>query len=149
LRFHVVGGHAGDIPFYEATKAQMQRRANLTFHGPVPYGSVNEFYARARVLVNVSDVEGFPNSYLQAWIRGTPVAAYFDPDSMIARNELGVAADSYEALREAVALFASNEPAWQAASARCRAFMAARFREESVLRPYVQAVDRSIRQVSA
>jgi glycosyltransferase involved in cell wall biosynthesis len=142
LRFHVVGGPVpGDQAFYEATKAQMQQRANLTFHGPVQYESVNSFYSRARVLVNVSDIEGFPNSYLQAWSRGTPVAAYFDPDNMIARNRLGVAAKSYEELCEAVATLAAQERAWEEASARCQRFMAARFGADTILRPYLEALD--------
>jgi glycosyltransferase involved in cell wall biosynthesis len=150
LRFHVVGGPVpGDHAFYEATKAQMQQRANLVFHGAVPYSAVNRFYGRARVLVNVSDIEGFPNSYLQAWTRGTPVAAYFDPDAMISRNRLGAAAKSYEALREAVAALATDEYSWQAASARCRALMAARFDANAVLQPYLRALELSLVQKGA
>ena len=48
----------------------------MTFHGAVPYRDAGALYSRARVLVNTSDVEGFPNTYLQAWASGTPVVAF-------------------------------------------------------------------------
>lgn len=141
LRFHVVGGPVpGDQAFYETTKQQMQQRANLTFHGAVPYDAVSQFYARARVLVNVSDIEGFPNSYLQAWVRGTPVAAYFDPDAMIVRHRLGTAAKSYEELLGAVRTLASEQDAWERASTRSRAFMRERFGEDATVDAYVSAL---------
>ena len=53
--------------------------------------SIDALYDRAKVLVNTSDVEGFPNSYLQAWIRGVPVVTLIDPDGVIEREGLGVA----------------------------------------------------------
>src|SRR5262249_55518797 len=71
LSFHMAGGA---MPGQEAFFAQAQERArshaNMTFHGPIPYHDVNPLYGRARVFVNTSDIEGFPNSYLQAWAAG-------------------------------------------------------------------------------
>ena len=37
---------------------------NLTLCGRGPYHEIGDFYDRAKVFVNTSDVEGFPNSFL-------------------------------------------------------------------------------------
>jgi glycosyltransferase involved in cell wall biosynthesis len=105
----------------------------------VPYHDVNEFYEQARVYVNTSEIEGFPNSYLQAWVRGTPVIAYFDPDGLIAREGLGVAVSTQEELIEAIRSLTTDATRWREASRRCRDFMRRRFSEDQVLQPYVEA----------
>nr|PZN61587.1 MAG: hypothetical protein DIU62_13230 [Pseudomonadota bacterium] len=142
LRMHMIGGAQ---PRFESLYADIERRAaalpHLTFHGPVPYHQVNGFYERARVFVNTSDSEGFPNSYLQAWARGVPVVAFFDPDGVIAREGLGRAVRGLAEMQQAVRELAGNPAAWQAASQRCRAFMAREYGEDRILAPYMSAFD--------
>ena len=41
------------------------------------------------MFVNTSNIEGFPNSFLQAWVRGVPVVSFFDPDGLITNKCLG------------------------------------------------------------
>ncbi len=143
LEVHMIGGADSSA---EGLYRDVQRRAaeisNLTFHGPVPYHDVNEYYERSRVFVNTSDSEGFPNSYLQAWIRGTPVIAFFDPDGIIAREGLGHAVSSLEEMARAVRQLASNEAEWRAASARCKAYMQREYGEDKILAPYLQTIQR-------
>jgi glycosyltransferase involved in cell wall biosynthesis len=142
LSFHLAGGAMpGQEAFFERARLQAQSYPNLSFHGHIPYHDVNPLYGRARVLVNTSDIEGFPNSYLQAWAAGTPVVAFFDPDGLIARERLGIAVRTAEELRDAVQELATNESAWLAASQRCRAFMARAYAEEVVLAPYRTLID--------
>lgn len=138
LNFHMVGGEQGG---FEALYADIARRAealpNLTFHGRVPYHDMGAHYAGARVFVNTSDSEGFPNSYLQAWIRGTPVVAFFDPDRTIERERLGFAAASLDDMQERIARLVADPVQWAGTSARCRRYMEQRFGEERILAPYL------------
>lgn len=140
VRFEMVGGTQ---PREEALFDQVEREAralpNLRFAGPVPYARVGGHFESARVFVNTSDVEGFPNTYLQAWARGVPVVAFFDPDGIIAREGLGHAASSMEDLAGAVSRLTSDEAQWRAASERCLEFMAREFPEDRVLAPYIRA----------
>jgi glycosyltransferase involved in cell wall biosynthesis len=140
LGSHMIGGPQ---PGFEHLFAEISRKAaavpSLTFHGRVPYHDVNEFYERARVFVNTSDSEGFPNSYLQAWVRGTPVVAFFDPDGIIAREGLGLAVSSDEEMRQASLQLASDPVVWGAASERCRNYMRRNFDTEVILEPYLSA----------
>lgn len=75
---------------------QAVRRAseapNVTVHGPVPFEKVAQCYREAACLVSTSAYEGFPNTFIEAWSHGLPVISTFDPDHLIARRELGVAA---------------------------------------------------------
>lgn len=146
--FHMVGGV---VPGQGTLFQEMQRasagRANLVVHGPLPYRQANALYGRARVLLNTSDIEGFPNSYLQAWMRGVPVVALFDPDRVIEREGLGVVAPCPAQMSQALKSLLEDAGAWQAASDRCRRFMAREYGEDRVLADYLDTFDTVMRKV--
>jgi glycosyltransferase involved in cell wall biosynthesis len=139
---HMVGGPLPDEDgLYESIRRDAALRPNLTFHGRMSYSDVNAMYARARLLVNTSEVEGFPNVYLQAWIRGVPVVSYIDPDGVIGRNGLGAVVESSAQMREAILRLLGDPGALASVSSRCRAFMAREFNEERILTPYLTAFE--------
>ena len=140
VSFHMIGGTVPNAEaFFESVKAQAASRSNVTFHGAVAYRNVGSFYSRARVFVNTSDVEGFPNTYLQAWASGTPVVAFFDPDRVIEREGLGAAVHSADEMTAAVRHLTSHEAEWRAARERCLAFIERHYSDDVVLQPYLQA----------
>jgi glycosyltransferase involved in cell wall biosynthesis len=145
LRFHMAGGVVPGLEsYFEEIKHEAARLPNLTFHGSKPYGEVGRLYEGARVFVNTSDTEGFPNTYLQAWASGTPVVAFFDPDGLIAREGLGAAVHSTEEMVEAVKRLTSDPVHWAAVSARCRAFVEREFGDDIVLQPYRDSIARAV-----
>jgi glycosyltransferase involved in cell wall biosynthesis len=140
VSFHMVGGTVnGAEPFFATVQAQAAGRSNVTFHGAVPYREVSAFYSRARVFVNTSDVEGFPNTYLQAWASGTPVVAFFDPDGVIAREGLGAAVRTADEMTAAVQRLTIDESEWRAARERCLSFIERHYSEDAVLQQYLQS----------
>jgi glycosyltransferase involved in cell wall biosynthesis len=135
---------------YERVSADAAGVGNLTFHGRLPYRATNQLFERARVFVNTSDVEGFPNTFLQAWVRGVPVVSFFDPDGVIQREGLGHAVASLDEMARVAHRLATDNDAWHAAGARCRAYMARCHGEEQILVPYLAAVERAaMRPLSA
>lgn len=139
-RFVMIGGAGpGLVDYFEKMKAYAAGAPNLEFLGRVPYHDVNDYYSRARVFVNTSDVEGYPNSYLQAWIRGTPVATFIDPDGVIAREGLGAAPAGDEEMAVAVERLLADGEQWRQASRRAVEYMAREFAEADILRPYLEA----------
>jgi len=145
VSFHLVGGpHEPEL--YEQIKRRAETLRNVTFHGPVPYRQVGHFYDRCRVFLNTSDIEGFPNSYLQAWIRGTPVVAFFDPDGLIRRKALGQAVSSLDEMRLAVFSLLTNASLLQCVGARCREYMLRQYGDDVVLKPYLQMLERLVPQ---
>lgn len=138
VKIHMVGGPLpGEDTLFREIAKTAATRPNVTFHGRLSYRDANDLYGRARVLVNTSDVEGFPNSYLQAWIRGVPVVTLIDPDGVIEREGLGIAARYPAQIPDAVRYLLGDPPAWKAASDRCRMFMAREYGEDRVLATYL------------
>jgi glycosyltransferase involved in cell wall biosynthesis len=143
MSVHMIGGRIADSAnIFDQTRQRANALPNVMFHGQVPYHEVNDYFAKALVFMNTADIEGFPNSYLQAWSRGTPVVAFFDPDGLIARQGLGVAVRDMEEMRQAVRDLTTNRELWLAMSARCVAFMRREFNEDRILAPYLDTFRR-------
>lgn len=68
---------------------------NLELIERVPRNEIKEYFDQAKVFVNTSDVEGFPNTFVEAGIGSTPILSYkVDPDSFIQEYECGYFADA-------------------------------------------------------
>ncbi len=67
---------------------------NLTAMGELPHDEALKWVARAWVLVNTSEEEGFPNVFLEAWYLRTVVLTYgADPDNLVSSG-LGIKVSS-------------------------------------------------------
>jgi glycosyltransferase involved in cell wall biosynthesis len=141
IRFHMIGGPMPNHErFFETVRRQAADVANVQFHGPVPYHEIGAFYERARVFAGTSEVEGFPNTYLQAWMRGTPVVAFLDPEALLTRKALGRRVTSIDELCATIEFFNTHAAEWEAVSIRTREYMDARCNSDALIVPYVEAL---------
>src|SRR4029077_20214301 len=127
---------------FERVRLAASRVRNVNFHGPLPYRITQRLFDRARVFVNTSDIEGFPNTFLQAWARGIPVVSFFDPDGVVRREGLGVAVASVEEMAAAVQQLAVDPQVWGETSARCLEYIARRYGEDQTVTPYLETLGR-------
>lgn len=142
LKFCMIGGEQPGFPrLYAEMSAAAVSLPNLDFAGRVPYHDMARRYAGARVFVNTSDSEGFPNSYLQSWIHGTPTVAFFDPDGVIRRRGLGHAVATLDDMEACIRRLLADRDHWTACSGRCRQYMADSFGEEEVIAPYLRGIE--------
>lgn len=107
LRFEAAGGPARNQEAYYREKQEEARAVpNLRWHGFVPHEGVDEILLRAFAFVNttvplrgISNLEGFPNVYLEAWRNGVPVLTVEnDPDGLLRTRGSGLHCETLESL---------------------------------------------------
>ena len=73
---------------------ELETFPNVVVHGALNRRKTLEAIAGAKALLNTSPVEGFPNTFLEAWALGTPVISLFvDPGGIVKSNHLGYACE--------------------------------------------------------
>jgi glycosyltransferase involved in cell wall biosynthesis len=106
VRFVMAGasaGGSGTADWNAAVMAQIRQARNLDYLGPLPQTEINRLFAHAHVFVNTSKWEGFPNTFIQAWMREVPVVSLsVDPDQLLAHGNMGIVAENPGALASAV-----------------------------------------------
>jgi len=122
-RFRIVGGPSAEADgeaLFARMKAAAAKLRNLEFVGFVPFAEIDAHFNSARVFVNTSDYEGFPNTFLQSWSRGIPTVSFCDTGSTVYGERIvNVAEDMIhmEALIERLML---NESFWIKTGRRAR-----------------------------
>lgn len=125
-RFTVIGGYAGNERYASGLTDALTRLSNVTHIPFVPPAGMDAYYRGARALLNTSSFEGFPNTYLHSWAHGVPVVTIgIDPDDIIAKNEIGIVAGSFERFVEAVRSFRPDGSARSETAARAIAYVKA------------------------
>ncbi len=67
---------------------------NIEFLGELPQAEVNDWLGKASLLVNTSTYEGFSNTFVQAWMRKTPVFTLnVNPSKIFDSQKIGACAD--------------------------------------------------------
>jgi glycosyltransferase involved in cell wall biosynthesis len=136
-RCHLVGGAADNESEVARSVAEAVRSVtNLTWHGRLSYTRTRELFARARLFVSTSRIEGFPNTFLQAWAHGVPVLSYFDPDGLIRDRGLGVVVAGPDQMQAQAQRLLADRCALDEAAQRCLDHMDRHYRAEDLLRPY-------------
>ncbi len=105
VKFTLAGGPLPGLrggTYFEDVSAAASRLPNVDMPGAVRYADSGRWIERAKIFLNTSIVEGFPNTFLQAWSRGVPVVSFFDPDGLIRRLQLGAVPASTDDMRESI-----------------------------------------------
>ncbi len=79
---------------YDSLVARAQQIENLEFITRVPFRKIRDYFQRARMLVNTSDSEGFPNTFIQACKWAAPILSLnVNPDGFLDKYECGMCAN--------------------------------------------------------
>jgi glycosyltransferase involved in cell wall biosynthesis len=100
FRFVMIGRMAEGSYGKDLQRALGQASSNLQYLGPKPIGEVNTLISQSDLLLYTSrPLEGFGNSFLQAWFRGVPtVSLSFDLDGILEREGVGRCSRAFEQL---------------------------------------------------
>ena len=114
LTFDLVGPDDGTARAREVM-ARAARTANVRVHGGLPHPDVLQLLDETLCLCCTSEVEGFPNTFVESWSRAVPTLSTFDPDGVIARHGLGMIASGIDELCARLRLVL-DEGEWSRAS---------------------------------
>ncbi len=79
---------------------------NLKYIEKVPFHNVSEVFAKAYLLINTSEYEGFPMTFVQAMSAGVPILTLgIDPDNVVSKYAGYVARDENEMQKMYVQMF--------------------------------------------
>jgi glycosyltransferase involved in cell wall biosynthesis len=96
IRFIMIG--RADPGRYQ--KVLMKRMDNLKqfeYKGELSNDEVNNILSEAHIFVNTSLFEGFPNTFIQAWMRKVPVISLnVDPDDILKKQGIGFHSGNYQ-----------------------------------------------------
>lgn len=96
LRFVMIGGHSNALYVQKLLK---NKPSNLTTTGRLSFEEALDYFDKAALFVNTSSPggDGFPNTFIQSWLRGVPVLSFgFDPDDVVVKNKLGYVVDDID-----------------------------------------------------
>ena len=104
VEFVIAGGKQMQGRAWESFLAQTQSLPNLRYLGQLPQTAVDDLLVGAHILVNTSPVEGFPNTFIQAWLREVAVVSLMvNPDGVFDDERFGMCANgSYERMSAAL-----------------------------------------------
>ncbi len=80
----------GENELQSAIRKEAEQLENLQFIDYVPFAQIQPYYDSAKLFVNTSEYEGFPNAFVQACLGKTPILSFnVNPDDFIGTNQLG------------------------------------------------------------
>lgn len=79
---------------YSSLKQEAIEIENLEFIEYVPFDDIDEYFQRARIFINTSEKEGFPNTFVQATKNGTLIISLnVNPDNFLNEYNCGFFCD--------------------------------------------------------
>lgn len=159
MRFLDLAEQLSQIPFVIVTQPsndgshhrEVKQRAtsidNLKFVDTVSPDKVHQYYNMATVLVNTSDYEGFPNTFLEAWRYETPVVSlYYTLDDVFSEAKIGIRSGSKEQLREDVTRLHSDPAKRKTMGKNARRHLKENFLLEDVVDDYETVIRKLLRR---
>jgi len=140
VRFEMVGGRTEkNSKLFESVENAAKQLENVVFHGFVPYHEVDNYFKGASIFVNTSSVEGFPNTFIQAWACCTPVVSLrVDPDKIIQNENLGFCSGTFQRLISDVATLVENEQLRKSMGEKGRRYVEREHDIKKVVKKYIK-----------
>ena len=110
IHFTMIGGKVNRYSsLYSNVLIADQKMSNFIHINFVPVKEIDDFFKQTDLLICTSTVEGFANTFLQAWANGKPVISSFDPDQVIQKFNIGAVANSEEQFASVLKAFSNDD----------------------------------------
>ncbi len=111
LHFTMICQKATDDKRYDDLVEQAKQIENLHFIPTVPFHDIDSYFQKAKVFVNTSDSEGFPNTFIQACKCSTPILSLnVNPDKFLDKYNCGISCEgNWEKLLDSLKVIIEEE----------------------------------------
>lgn len=133
ISFDVVGAANVDSDYSNSLVQRAAKISNVKMHGYVPYSEIGKYYQKCDILCCTSAYEGFPNTFLEAWAMGIPVVSTFDPDGVVAANNLGWISQDVDGIVKTLKMVIQSPEIWKRTSTAARQYFLANYTPEVCL----------------
>lgn len=111
FKFQMIGPPlTNNSEYYESILEEAAKVDNLEFLGYIPHNEIVKYYEESSLLVCTSISEGFPNTFMEAWGNGIPVASLgINPDGIISSYKLGLCSNDFDNLVKDTLILLDND----------------------------------------
>lgn len=137
VRFVMVGGaNVDEKEYFEEIRHQAKCVQNVNFVGFSPFSETEKLFSRAKLFLNTSASEGFPNTYLQSWARAIPTIALRDSGPNQNDIGIGLTVSSEEKAAQTIQHLLDKDQERSQIGARCRKYYENNHPVEKVMKYY-------------
>ncbi len=120
--------------------------SNLNYLGEKSIEQVNRILCHSHIFVHTSLSEGFPNTYIQAWMREIPVVTLdFDPDDLLKKKKIGFHSRTFEQMTKHIRYLIENEDAREEMGKRAREYALENYTIEKIGWRYLKILNNLIK----
>ncbi len=141
LAFHVAGADNNDSEYSRNVSARAKQAENVTVHGKVSETKLLSLFTHCKILACTSKLEGFPTTFLEAWSLGKPVLTTFDPDDIVAKNQVGMVASGANDFAEHLGMLIDNTALYDTLSQQSLEFYNANYSPGAVVPKFLKIVE--------
>ncbi len=111
--------------FYEKIEKKASSVDNLELIERVPRDKIQDKFDAAKIFVNTSEQEGFPNTFIEAGLGYTPIMSYkVDPDMFIQEHKCGYSSKgNFQDLKQDMDELLENEEKIREMGENCRSYV--------------------------
>ncbi|NJN93625.1 MAG: glycosyltransferase family 4 protein [Anaerolineales bacterium] len=127
---------------FDDCMAEASTLPNVTLVPYVPYHEVERYFAGAKLLINTSVFEGFPNTFLQAGKYELPIVSLqVDPGEMLSRHSCGLLCNgNFEYLQKNVRQLMTTPTLYNDFSIRCLEYVRLYHEMDNIIDQYERAI---------
>lgn len=140
-KFAMIGGCI-DVNLYDSIKIECQKIDNIDFVGTVSFNEIMKYFSNSKLLICSSEIEGFPNTFIQAFSVGVPIISTFDPSKIILENNLGYIVENEDELNHRFDQLVSDKGEYFNIQENCLNFFKSNFDTKHSLNKFLDFLER-------
>lgn len=117
-KFIIICPISNDENYFKKIKNEAKKILNLKFIDYVPFNEIDDYFLKAKIFINTSKTEGFPNTFIQATKNRTPILSLnVNPDKILEKYNIGKCAyGDFNKMKKYLEYFLNNNNSWQTMS---------------------------------